>query len=89
MSAYGDFDLSDEEIADYAEVMWSWQEEDIEGYRDVLEAKEDTDLLGGYIMVELDEVTVESLVSRARERGIEPSRLASEILRNVLVENER
>ena len=88
MPAYGDFAPGNEEIIDYGEVLGCWGDEDIAAYREVLEAKEDVELLGGYVMVELDDRTVEALVTRARERGIEPARMASELLRKVLVDIE-
>jgi len=88
MPAYGDFAPGSDEIIDYSEVLGCWGDEDIDAYREVLEAREDLELLGGYVMVELDDRTVEVLVNRARERGIEPARMASELLRKMLTEIE-
>lgn len=88
MSPNGDFTLPPEELEDYGEVLANWDDGDISDYREILEAREDVDLLGGNILVELDVSTAEALMERARERGIDPSRLASEILRSILVDGE-
>ena len=88
MPPNGDFTLPPEELEDYGEVLSNWDEEDVSKYRDILEAREDVELLGGNILVELDELTAEALIERARERGIDPSQLASEILRRTLVDGE-
>jgi len=73
---------------DYGEVVDLWQDEDISAYREVIEANEDEQLLGGYVMVELDPKTAKELVDRARDRGIDPARLAGELLRDALVEGD-
>jgi len=73
---------------DYGEVVDLWQDEDISAYREVIEANEDEQLLGGYVMVELDPKTAKELVDRARDRGIDPARLAGELLSNALVDVE-
>jgi len=88
MPSYGDFTIPPEELEDYGEVLAKWDDGDISDYREILEAREDVDLLGGNILVELDVSTAEALMERARERGIDPSRLASEILHGVLVDGE-
>ncbi len=75
-----------EEPGDYEEVITSWDDNDVSAYRDIIEAKEDVELIGGNILVELDVITAEALVERARERGIDPARMASDILRNALVD---
>ncbi len=73
---------------DYGEVVDLWQDEDISAYREVIEANEDEQLLGGYVMVELDPKTAKELVDRARDRGIDPAMLAGELLRYALVEGD-
>ncbi len=88
MSAYGDFGPANEDSLEYADVLNIWDEEDLAAYRDVIEGKEDVHLLGGYIFVELDAATSEALVARARERGMDPSRLASDLLRDAMSESE-
>jgi len=77
--------LSPEDKKSYEEVVDSWKDEDIEAYRDVIEANEDEQLLGGYVMVELDPLTAKDLVDMAQSRGIDPGRLAAELLRNALM----
>jgi hypothetical protein len=88
MSPNGDFALPPEELEKYGKVLSNWNDEDVSTYRDILEAREDVEPLGGNILVELDESTAEALIERARERGIDPSRLAIEILRSMLVDGE-
>ena len=88
MSAYGDFGPGNEDSLEYADVLKIWDEEDLAAYRDVVEGKEDADLLGGYIFVELDAATSEALVTRARERGMDTGRLASDLLRDAMTESE-
>ena len=88
MTSYEDFDPGELESVDYVEVLGCLDDSDIAAYREIVEAKEDVELLGGNVMVELDELTTEALVARARERGIDPGRLASELLRQYLVDNE-
>ena len=80
---------ADEEPVDYEEVLRDWSDEDISGYREVVEAKEDVDVLGGYLMVELDVATAEALVNLARKRGVDPSRAASDIIRDAMAKRER
>jgi hypothetical protein len=84
LAGCGGFGPADEEPVDYEEVLRDWSDEDISGYREVVEAKEDVDLLGGYLIVELDVVTAEALVNLARERGVDPSRAASDIIRDAV-----
>ncbi len=88
MSAYGDFGPGNEDSSEYVDVLKNWDEEDVAAYRDVVEGKEDIHLLGGYIFVELDAATSEALDARARERGMDPSRLASDLLRDAMTEGE-
>ncbi|UCG83758.1 MAG: hypothetical protein JSW38_02780 [Dehalococcoidia bacterium] len=88
MSPNGDFTLPPEELENYGKVLSNWDDEDVSTYRDIMEAREDVELLGGNILVEMDESTAEALIERARERGIDPSRMASEILRSILVDGE-
>ncbi len=88
MCAYGDFGPGSEDSLEYADVLGNWDEEDLAAYRDVVEGKEDVYLLGGYVFVELDAATSEALVARARERGMDPSRLASDLLRDAMSEGE-
>jgi hypothetical protein len=88
VSAYGDFGPGNEDSLEYADVLKNWDDEDVAAYRDVVEGKEDVDLLGGYIFVELDAATSEALVARARERGVDPGRLASDLLRDAMSESE-
>ena len=73
---------------DYEDVVELWDEEDIAGYREVIEANEDEVLAAGYVMVGLDRVTAEALLDGARVRCVEPGRLAAEILRGVLIEEQ-
>jgi len=75
-----------EEPGDYEEIITAWNDNDVSAYRDIIEAKEDVELIGGNILVELDVLTAEALVQRARERGIDPARMASDILRIALVD---
>jgi hypothetical protein len=84
LAGCGGFGPADEKPVDYEEVLRDWSDEDISGYREVVEAKEDVDLLGGYLIVELDVVTAEALVNLARERGVDPSRAASDIIRDAV-----
>jgi hypothetical protein len=86
VAAYGDVDPGDYEPVDYEEVLGRLDEEDIASYTEVVEAREDVELLGGYVVVELDDATAEALVTQARERGVDPSRLASDILRSAMTE---
>ena len=88
MSAYGDFGPGNEDSLEYADVLRDWDDEDVAAYRDAVEGIEDVHLLGGYIFVELDAATSEALVARARDRGVDPSRLASDLLRDAMSESE-
>lgn len=88
MAGYGGLGPADEEPVDYGEVLRRWSDEDISVYREVVEAREDVDLLGGYLMVEVDVVTAEGLVALARERGVDPSRAAGDIIRDALAERD-
>ena len=89
MTSYEDYNPDELESVDYVEVLDCLDDSDITAYREIVEAKEDVELLGGNVMVELDEATTEALVARARERGMDPSRLASELLRQYLVDAEQ
>ena len=80
--------FGDDEALDYGEAMARWEDEDLCSYREVVEAREDVEVLGGYVVVELDRMTADNLVARARERGVDPGRLAGDILRGVLAEEE-
>jgi len=80
--------MPDEGPVDYEELLGGWSDEDISGYREVVEAKEDVDLLGGVLMVELDVRTAEALVNLARKRGLDPGRAASDIIRDAMAELE-
>lgn len=86
MAFYGGFEPVEEQLIDYEEVLRCWNDEDIAEYRDVVEAKEDVELLGGYVVVGLDVRTAEALVALARKRGVDPSRLASDLLRDAVAE---
>ena len=86
MPGFGDSTPPLEEPGDYEEVITSWDDNDVSAYRDIIEAKEDVELIGGNILVELDVITAEALVERARERGIDPARMASDIIRSALVD---
>jgi len=46
VSAYGDFGPGNEDSLEYADVLKNWNDEDVAAYRDVVEGKEDVDLLG-------------------------------------------
>lgn len=87
MVGYG-FEPLDEQPVDYQEVLRGLSDEDITAYREVVEAREDVDLLGGYLVVGLDVATAEALVALARERGVDPSRLASDLLRDAMTGDE-
>jgi len=89
LAGCGGFGPADEEPVDYEEVLRDWSDEDISGYREAVEAKEDVNLLGGYLMVELDVATAEALVDLARRRGVDPSRAASDIIRDAIAEREQ
>ena len=80
--------LPPEDKERYEEVLDSWKDEDIAAYRDVIEANEDEQLLGGYVMVELDPLTAKELVDMAQGRGIDPGRLAGELLRRALMDGK-
>ena len=87
MVGYG-FEPLDEQPVDYQEVLRGLNDEDITAYREVVEAREDVDLLGGYLVVALDVATAEALVALARERGVDSSRLASDLLRDAMTGDE-